>query len=170
MIATSRALFLQLMASPLMICLYVTYTQRIYHVYRLIRVYVLATLFSNYFIDKTQFLINVVLRYSYLIQIFDHLMPFRAGNEWVTIIHILQNEDQSFVSYLWYVSTWSCVSLYRNIQLQVTKDLCYLWNLSPNKYQCFKIEDIFYCAQLGMRGYTGANKNWECLLQSTSVF
>ena len=38
------------------------------------------------------------------------------------------------------------------------------------KYQsrCFKIEVIFYCEQFVIRGYTGVNKNTDCLLQSTS--
>ena len=36
---------------------------------------------------------------------------------------------------------------------------------SPNMYQCFKIEGIFYCEQLVIRAYTGANKNTECLQQ-----
>ena len=33
----------------------------------------------------------------------------------------------------------------------------------------FKIAGIFYCERLVIKGYTGANKNTECLLQSTSV-
>ena len=33
---------------------------------------------------------------------------------------------------------------YRDPQLQVTENLCYLRNLNPNIYQCFKIESIFY--------------------------
>ena len=36
------------------------------------------------------------------------------------------------------------VSRYRDPQVQVTENLCYLWNLSPNKYQCIKIESTFY--------------------------
>ena len=58
------------------------------------------------------------------------------------------------------------MSRYRDPQLQVTENSCNLWNWSPNIYQCFKIEGIFYCEQLVIRG---ANKNTECLLQSTSV-
>ena len=37
------------------------------------------------------------------------------------------------------------VSRYRDTQLHVTENLCYLRNLSPNIYQCFKIEGIYYC-------------------------
>ena len=33
---------------------------------------------------------------------------------------------------------------YRDTQLQVTENLCYLWNLCPNIYQCFKIEGVYY--------------------------
>ena len=51
------------------------------------------------------------------------------------------------------------VSRYCDTQLQVTENLCYLWNLTPNIYQCFRIEGIFSCKQLVIRGYTGANKN-----------
>ena len=36
------------------------------------------------------------------------------------------------------------VSRYRDTQLQVTENVCDLSNLSPNIYQCFKIEGIFY--------------------------
>ena len=36
------------------------------------------------------------------------------------------------------------VSRYRDPQLQVTENVCYLWNLTLNIYQCFKIEGIFY--------------------------
>ena len=36
------------------------------------------------------------------------------------------------------------VSRYRDPQLQVTENLCFLWNLSPNIYQCFKIASTFY--------------------------
>ena len=56
------------------------------------------------------------------------------------------------------------VSRYRDTQLQVIENLCDLWNLSPNIYQCFKTEGIFYFLQLIIRGDTGANKNTECLL------
>ena len=37
---------------------------------------------------------------------------------------------------------------------------------NPYIYQCFKIAGKFYCEQLVSGGYTGANKNTECLLQS----
>ena len=40
------------------------------------------------------------------------------------------------------------MSRYRDPQLQVTESLCYLQNLSPNIYQCIKIESIFYFKQL----------------------
>ena len=40
------------------------------------------------------------------------------------------------------------VSRYRETQLQVAENLCDLWNLSPDRYQCFKIEGIFYFQQL----------------------
>ena len=53
------------------------------------------------------------------------------------------------------------VSRYRDPQLQVTENLCYLRNSSPNIYQCFKIESIFYFLTTA---YAGANKNTECLL------
>ena len=33
---------------------------------------------------------------------------------------------------------------YRDTQLQVTENVCDLWNLSPSIYQCFKIEGIFF--------------------------
>ena len=36
-------------------------------------------------------------------------------------------------------------------------------------YQRLKTKGIFYCKQLVIRGYTGAKKNGECLLKSTSV-
>ena len=36
------------------------------------------------------------------------------------------------------------VSRYRDPQLQVIENLCDSQNLSPNIYQCFKIEGIFY--------------------------
>ena len=36
-------------------------------------------------------------------------------------------------------------------------------------YQCSKIESIFHGEQLVIRGYAGANKKTECLLQSISV-
>ena len=36
------------------------------------------------------------------------------------------------------------VSRYRDTQLQVTENLCDLWNLGPNIYQGFKLEGIFY--------------------------
>ena len=52
---------------------------------------------------------------------------------------------------------------------QVTENLCYLWKFSPNIYQYFKIEGIFYCEQLIIRDYAGTNENTECLLQLTSV-
>ena len=35
------------------------------------------------------------------------------------------------------------MSRYRDPQLQVTENLCDLRNLSPNIYQCFKIEGLF---------------------------
>ena len=56
------------------------------------------------------------------------------------------------------------LSRYRDTQLQVTENLCDLRNLSPNIYQRFTIEGIFYCEQLALRGYTGANKNTGYLL------
>ena len=40
------------------------------------------------------------------------------------------------------------VSRYRDPQLQVAENLCYLRNLSPNIYQCFKIRRIFNFYQL----------------------
>ena len=40
------------------------------------------------------------------------------------------------------------VSRNRDPKLQVTEYLCYLWNLGPNIYQCFKIESTFYFEQL----------------------
>ena len=63
-----------------------------------------------------------------------------------------------------YFQQLEVVSHYRDTQLQVTENICYLCNLSPNIYQCFKIERIFYSDQLVIRGYTGANENTECLL------
>ena len=76
-----------------------------------------------------------------------------------------QHLDQWAIHFKFSV-TWSCVSLrYRKTQLQVTGNLCYLWNLGPNIYQYFKIERIFYCEQLVIiGGYTGASKNTECLV------
>ena len=35
------------------------------------------------------------------------------------------------------------VSRCRDTQLQVTENVCYLWNLCPNIFKCFKIECIF---------------------------
>ena len=52
------------------------------------------------------------------------------------------------------------VSRCRDPQLQGTENLCYLWNLRPNIYQCFKIKGIFYLEM----AYRGDNKNTECLL------
>ena len=43
-----------------------------------------------------------------------------------------------------YFQSLEVVSRYRDTQLQVTENLCYLRNLSPNIYQCFKIEGIFF--------------------------
>ena len=48
-------------------------------------------------------------------------------------------------------------SNYSDTQLQVTENLCHLWNLSPDMDKRFKIEGIFYCEQFIIRGYTGAN-------------
>ena len=38
--------------------------------------------------------------------------------------------------------------IYRDPQLQMTENLCDLWNLSTNIYECFKSESIFYFEQL----------------------
>ena len=53
------------------------------------------------------------------------------------------------------------VSRYRDPQLQVTENLCSLWNSRPNIYQCFKIESIILFLTTG---YTSAIKNTECQL------
>ena len=42
------------------------------------------------------------------------------------------------------------VSRYRDTQLQVTENVCYLRNFSLNLYQYFKIEGIFYCEQFAI--------------------
>ena len=57
------------------------------------------------------------------------------------------------------------VSRNRDTQLQVNENVCYLWNLSPNIYQSFKIEGIFYCEQ----SYNIVLTKTQCLLQSMSV-
>ena len=67
------------------------------------------------------------------------------------------------------IQSLEVVSRYRDTKLQVIENFYYLLNLNPYIYQCFKIECIFYCEELIIRGYTGANKNTECPLQSTSV-
>ena len=51
------------------------------------------------------------------------------------------------------------VSRYRDPQLQVTENLFYLRKLSPDTYQCFKIESIFNFKQLVIGGYTGAKNH-----------
>ena len=62
------------------------------------------------------------------------------------------------------------VSRYRETQLQVTENVCYLRNIRPNIYQCFKIKGIFYSEQLVLRGYARLIKDADLLLhQSTSV-
>ena len=44
------------------------------------------------------------------------------------------------------------VSRYHDTQLQVTKNVRYLVNLSLNIYQYFKIEGIYYCEQARYQG------------------
>ena len=55
------------------------------------------------------------------------------------------------------------VSRYRDPQLRVTENLCYLWNLGPNNVLNWKH------ILLSTTVYTGANKNTECLLYDISV-
>ena len=73
------------------------------------------------------------------------------------------------------------VSRYRDPRLQVTENYVICEILVPIYISVSRLKSyftvnsslsgvIFYCEQLVIRGYTGANKNAECLLQSTSVF
>ena len=56
------------------------------------------------------------------------------------------------------------MSRYRDPQLQVTENVCYLGNLGPNIYQCFNFK--IYVVLANGYGGTWANKNTECLLKN----
>ena len=62
------------------------------------------------------------------------------------------------------------VSRYRDTQQVTEKCRLFVKFKSQYIYQCFKNEGIFYCEQVVIRERdTCANKNTECILQSTSV-
>ena len=64
------------------------------------------------------------------------------------LLHVLMVKPQSPELRNFYFQPLEVVSRYRDPQLQVTGNLGYLRNLSPNIYQCFKIENIFYFYQM----------------------
>ena len=67
----------------------------------------------------------------------------------ITLLHVLGQQTQyinlqSTELFNFNFQSLKVVSRKRDPQLQVTENMCDLWNLSPNTYQCFKIWGIFY--------------------------
>ena len=106
---------------------------------------------------------NYILKAAFLLQIIAPNFLFYRYNclcisdYWIvlSLVSTITTHVQEWNCHIFHINPWSTeirnlnfqslavVSRYRDPQLQVTENLCYLWNLSPNIYQCFKIESIF---------------------------